>query len=174
MVRVGVLSENVGRRRKIGKKNLAKTPQSSPKKRNLDQNINDSKSHIWNSFFENIISAYSVFIFVHTLQWTSSFSFNFQIFKHKVSKPTKTREKWHSIYNTVSLKKRHSFLQISTHLTLKMIWSGKQHSQKPFWLYTISSKHVSVSCQKKHFLTAKNYIHEALGKKMSVYLCTSL
>ena len=25
-------------------------------KRNLDQNINDSKSHIWNSFFENIIS----------------------------------------------------------------------------------------------------------------------
>ena len=70
--------------------------------------------------------------------------------------------------------KNHSFLQISTHLTLKMIWSGKQHSQKPFWLYTISSKHVSVSCQKKHFLTAKNYIHEALGKKMSVYLCTSL
>ena len=26
----------------------------------------------------------------------------------------------------------------------------------------------------KHFLTAKNYIHEALGKKMSVYLCISL
>ena len=151
-----MLSENVGRRRKIKKKNLAKTPQSSPKKRNLDQNINDSKSHIWNSFFENIISAYSVFIFVHTFQWTSSFFFNFQIFKSKVSKPTKTREKWHSIYNTVSLKKPHSFLQISTHLTLKIIWSGKQHSQKPFWLYTISSKHVCVSCQKKHFLTAKN------------------
>ena len=28
----------------------------SPKKRNLDQNINDSKSHIWSSFFLNIIS----------------------------------------------------------------------------------------------------------------------
>ena len=26
-----------------------------------------------------------------------------------------------------------------------------QHSQKPFWLYKFSSKHVSVWCQKKHF-----------------------
>ena len=25
-----------------------------------------------------------------------------------------------------------------------------QHSQKPFWLYKFSSKHVSVWCQKKH------------------------
>ena len=26
-----------------------------------------------------------------------------------------------------------------------------QHSQKPFWLYKFSSKHVSVWCQKKYF-----------------------
>ena len=30
----------------------------SPKERNLNQNINDSKSYIWNSFFENVISAF--------------------------------------------------------------------------------------------------------------------
>ena len=30
-------------------------PRGVPKKRNLNQNINYSKSHIWNSFFENCI-----------------------------------------------------------------------------------------------------------------------
>ena len=36
------------------------TLKQSPKKWNLDQNINDSKSHIWNSFFENIISSIQI------------------------------------------------------------------------------------------------------------------
>ena len=41
---------------------FAKTPKRSPqKKRNLDQNINDSKSQIWNSFFHNIISGIQLF-----------------------------------------------------------------------------------------------------------------
>ena len=35
-------------------KALAKTPENSPKKRNLDQNINDSKPQIWTSFLKNI------------------------------------------------------------------------------------------------------------------------
>ena len=33
-----------------------KCPKAVPKKQNLGQNINDSKSQVWNSFFENIIS----------------------------------------------------------------------------------------------------------------------
>ena len=40
------------------KKHWLKRPQAvpqSPINGNLDQNINHSKSHIWNSFFENII-----------------------------------------------------------------------------------------------------------------------
>ena len=40
---------------KLEKKALSKTPESSPKKGNLDQNINDLKSHIWTSFLKNII-----------------------------------------------------------------------------------------------------------------------
>ena len=44
-----------------GQKNLKKNAgynalKQSPKKRNLDQNINDSKSYISNSFFENNFS----------------------------------------------------------------------------------------------------------------------
>ena len=52
----------VGQRQKIKKKKtLAKTPWRSPQKRNSDQNINDSKCHISNSFFENIISSIQLF-----------------------------------------------------------------------------------------------------------------
>ena len=44
-----------------GQKNFKKNAgynalKQSPKKRNLDQNINDSKSYICNSFFENNFS----------------------------------------------------------------------------------------------------------------------
>ena len=45
-----------GGRRKIKKKHWLKCPRGVPKKRNLSQNINYSKSHIGNSFFENSIS----------------------------------------------------------------------------------------------------------------------
>ena len=44
-----------GRRQKIFKKLWLKHPKAVlPKKPNLDQNINDSKYHTRNSFFENI------------------------------------------------------------------------------------------------------------------------
>ena len=48
----------VGGRRKFKKKHWLKCPrgEESPKKRNLNQNRNYSKSYIWNSFFENSIS----------------------------------------------------------------------------------------------------------------------
>ena len=64
-------------------------------------------------FLKILLRACNAFIFIHMFQWTSSeFFFNFQIFQQKVSKPTKAREKDHSIqftvHNTVSLKKPHS------------------------------------------------------------------
>ena len=37
------------------KKHWLKRPKAVSKKRNLDQNINNSKHYIWNSFLENII-----------------------------------------------------------------------------------------------------------------------
>ena len=73
------------------RKTLDKTPESSPLKRNLDEDINDSKSHIWNSFFENIIS--SIQSFYIRPQVPVELFFNFQIFKQKVSKPTETSKK---------------------------------------------------------------------------------
>ena len=36
------------------------------KKRNMDQNISDSKSHIWNSFLKILFRPYNVFIYVQT------------------------------------------------------------------------------------------------------------
>ena len=50
----------IGRRLKIEKKHWLKRPKVVPKKRNLAK-ILTSKYHIWNSFFENIISCIQCF-----------------------------------------------------------------------------------------------------------------
>ena len=94
-----------------------------------------------NSFFKILFRAYNFFIFVCTFQWTW-----WEFFL------TKANEKNHSFYNTVSLKKPHSFYQINLNLNLNDIEHNmlQQHSQKPFSLYKFSSKHISVWCQKKH------------------------
>ena len=61
----------------------------------------------------------------------------------------KNQQKDHSLYNTVSLKKPHSFYES------QLFWNWKQyapkHSQKTFSVYKFSSKNVSVWCQKIHF-----------------------
>ena len=58
---VKVSAAMAGWRQKIEKKNWLKrskaAPSSPPKKQNLDQNINASKSRISNYFFENIFSS---------------------------------------------------------------------------------------------------------------------
>ena len=70
---VKISATMVGGRRKIKKKHWLKRPRGVPKKRNLNQNINYSESHIWNSFFENSISGtYKVFIFVQKFKFLSS------------------------------------------------------------------------------------------------------
>ena len=58
---VGGLSKNVGHHgcpttKKKQKKTLANALKEPPKKEILEQKLNDSKPHICNSFFENIIS----------------------------------------------------------------------------------------------------------------------
>ena len=83
-------------------------------KKSLDQDINDSKTHIWNSFFENIISVSGTqlsYIRPHVSVDIIRVFFNFLIFWQKVSRPTKTSEKVHSFYNTVLLKKPHLFYE---------------------------------------------------------------
>ena len=74
------------------------------------------------------------------------FNFRFSNWSLKVNKNERKR---YSYYNTVSLKKLHThFMNLnSLDIEKNMLL---QHSQKPFWLYKFSSKHVSVWCQKKH------------------------
>ena len=112
-------SKNVGHHgwptTKNKKKHWLKPPRAVPQKTKFGPNINDSKSHICNSYFENITSGIRL--------WSAPSSrhhqkfFLFQIFEQKVSKVIKTSEKDHSFYNTVTLKKSHSFyvLQLTWH-----------------------------------------------------------
>ena len=51
----------VGQRKKIKRKHWLKRSKAVPKRRNLDQNIYDSNSHIWSSFLKNIISAIKLY-----------------------------------------------------------------------------------------------------------------
>ena len=131
---------------KILKKHWLKSPKAVPQKTKFGPKYNDSKCHIWNLFFENIILGIQVFIFVHTLQWTSSeffFFFLFQVFYQKLSKPTKTSEKDDSSHNTFSLKKPRSFYepQITWH------WNQYAPATQPETFLTL---HISVWFKKKH------------------------
>ena len=111
--------------------------------------------------------AYSFFIFLYTFQWTSSelFFFNFRFFSRKSQSQQK-----------LAKKITHFTIQFhSKNLTRFMYLNSRdienntltQHSQKPFWLYKCSIKHVSVWCQRKlfalhYFLTSHNCILEIL------------
>ena len=95
----------VGWRRKI----LLK---QSPKKWNFHQNINDSNFIFGVVFFENIVSVSGIQVFYIRPRfrgWRYQIFFFFLILK--VSKTTKASEKVHSFYNTVLLKKPHSFFK---------------------------------------------------------------
>ena len=94
---------------------------------NLDQNINDRKSHIWNSLFQKIILCIQLFIFIQTFQWASSEFFNFR-FSSRNSQIQLNKN-----YPKRSLILQNSFAQITslilrnlTHLTLKIICSRKK------------------------------------------------
>ena len=146
-----MLATMVDWRRKIKKKHLLKRPKAVPKKtRNLDQNINDSKSHICNSFFENIISrVYNFFMFIHTFQCISSESFfNFRMSSWKSQSQQKLVKK--IIHFTIQFHSKHlTHLTNLSSLDIENNMLPKKR-QKPFSLYKFPSKHVSCWCQKKH------------------------
>ena len=132
----------------------------------MDQNIHDSKSHIGNSFFENLISgfwAYNIFIFVHTFQWTpSELFFSFQIIE-KSPGQKRTSEKDHSFYKTVSLKKPHSFYKPQH----TWQWNAPPTQPKTFLILQIFQHTCLCLVSEKtfalhHFLTRKSSILEAL------------
>ena len=94
-----------------------------------------------------------------------SFFFLISDFLHKVSKPTKTSEKNHLSYSTVSLKKPHSFYK--SRLTRHWKYMLPHYSHKPFSLYKFFSKHlVDV---KKNIGTALVVSSSRVFKRRSIF-----
>ena len=88
-----MLATMVDRRKKYLKKHWLKCSKAVPQKTKIGSNINDSKSHIWNSFYENIISGMQLFIFVQTFQRTYQSFFNFRFFNRKSQSQQKPAKK---------------------------------------------------------------------------------
>ena len=86
-------------------------------------------------FLKRLFRASKFFVFVLTFQWTLSELFLISDFLKKVSKPTKTSEKDDSFYNTVSLKKPHSFCQ--SQLTWHWQQIAPATQPKPFLILQI-------------------------------------
>ena len=100
-------------------------------------------------FFENITSGIQCFYICPDVPVDiTSVIFLISDFLSEVSTPTKTSKK--IIHFKIQFRSKNL-----THFTnLNSLDIGNnmlpQHSQKPFWLYIFSSRHVSVWCQKKY------------------------
>ena len=95
----------------------------SPKKQNLNQNINVSKYHIWNSFWK-IFRAYNFFIFVNSFQWTLSEFLLISDFLVESLKANKKQRK-RSLILRYSFAQEISFISRTLiYLTFKIICSG--------------------------------------------------
>ena len=120
----------------------------------MDQNINDSKSHVWNSFFKILFRAYNFFIFV---QWTSEFFVNFRFSSRNSQSQQKLAKKvTHFIKQFCSKSLTHFTNFNSPHIENNIL---PQHSPKPLWLYKFSSQNAFGWCQKKHL-------------RCTIFLCT--
>ena len=109
------------RRRKIKKK----TPQAAPQKRNLDQNINDPKSHICNFFKRILFRAYNFIrpVPVDIIRFIPEFI-------AENLKPNKNQRKRSPMLQCVFAQKTSLILRISTLLKLKIICS-QNTAKKP-------------------------------------------
>ena len=75
----------VDRRKKKKKKHWLKRPNAIPQKRKLHQSINDSKSHIWNSFILFFYIHPHVPVNIITISFFSSFLFQYFRFSSRKS-----------------------------------------------------------------------------------------
>ena len=124
----------------------------------MNQNINYSKSHIWNSFLENIISGIEPYYTRPQFQWKPSKFFLIFTFPRNLQ-AKKTSEKDHSFYNTVSLKKPH--LLHETQLTWHWNWYAPATQPKTFLTLQIFQHTYFCLLPEKtfalhHFLTPKS------------------
>ena len=143
----------------------------------MDQSINDSKSHIWNYFIENIIFGIQLFyIHPHVPADIMQVFFDYRFSRRKSQSQQKLLIKITYFAIQVRSKNLTHFTNFNS-LDIENNMPPK-HCQKSFSLYKFFRKHVSVWCLKKtfarhHFLTPKNCILEGLWKQMLVYFCVS-
>ena len=104
------------RRRKIKKKH----PKAVPQKRNLDQNINDSKCHICNFFLKILHRAYN--FIPHVPVDIIRFCFIPEFIAENL-KPNKNQRKRSPILQYIFAQKTSLILRISALLKLKIICS---------------------------------------------------
>ena len=137
-------------------------PKAVPQKRNLDQNINDSKSHICN-FYLKILFRANNFI-PHVLVDIMRF-FYIPEFIAENLKPNKNQRKRLPILQYILAQKTSLILRISTLVELKIICS--QNTAKNFLSLQIFQQTCFCLMSEKtfalhHFLTPKNYFLETL------------
>ena len=120
------------------KKNWLKSPKDVPKKWTLDQNINDSKTHIWDSFFE-------ILFWVYQWTWPEFFS-NFIFSSRKSQSQQKLVKKITHFTIQFHLKILVHFMNLNLDLHDIENNTLPQHSQKLFSLYKFSRKYVSALC----------------------------
>ena len=124
-------------RRKIFKKYWLNTLKQTLQKWKLDQNRNDSKSHIWNSFFWK-------YYFGHTALYSV-----IQRFYISPDAPIDITR-----FSSRKSQSQQNLTKKITHFTINTLDIENnilpQHSRKPFWLCKFSNRHVSVWCQKKY------------------------
>ena len=131
----------VSRRRKIKRKHWLKHPKSVPQKQNLDQNIDDSKSHIWDYFIENIISDIKLFyINPHAPADIIKvfFFFDFRFSRRKSQTQSQQKLLIKITYFAIQVYSKHltHFTNLnSLHIDNNML---PKHCQKSFFLYKLT------------------------------------
>ena len=131
----------VDRRQKFEKKHWLELPKAVSKKRNLDQNINFKVSYL-NYFFENIILCVRFYICPDVPVKIIEFFFNFRFFNRKSQSQQILAKRITHFTIQFRAKNLTNFINLDAlDVANNML---PQSSQKLFWLYKFSSKHVSV------------------------------
>ena len=101
----------------------------------------------WILFLKILLRACNAFIFFHTFQWTSEFFLISRFSSRKSQSPQKLAKKITHFTIQFRSKNLTQFTSLSLDIENNTL---PQHSQKHFWLYKFSSKHVPVTRQTKH------------------------
>ena len=137
----------------------------------MDQNINDSKSHIWIFFLKILLQEYNFFyIRQHVLVDTVRVFFNFRFFSSKSQSQQKlTKKITHFTIQFCSKNLTHftNLYSLDIENNMLLLLTLQIFQQTSFCL--VSEKAFALH----HFLTPKNCILEALWMQTSVYFCIS-